>query len=101
MFGKLHLDICFQNRYLLNETEITLRLIRSKKEFSLQGVGDYKITLKGVGLYFRKVKPSDAVRLAHAKALQLDTVRYPLYRVEVKTFTSPKAISLLPKKICI
>ena len=82
MFGKLHLDMCFQNLYLLNGIEVKLRLIRSKKEFCLQGVGDYKILLKDDGLYCRKIKPSDAVRLAHAKALQLGTAKYPLRRVE-------------------
>ena len=111
MFGKLHLDMCFQNRYLLNGIEIKLRLIRSKKEFCLQGVGDYKITLKDVGLYCRKVKHSDAVRLAHAKALQLGTAKYPLRRVEVKTFTIPQGnltstkenlfLGQLPKRVVV
>ena len=53
MFGKLHLDVCFQNQYLLNGIEIKLPLIRLKNEFCLQGVGDYKIMLKDVGLYCR------------------------------------------------
>ena len=111
MFGKLHVDMCFQNRYLLNGIEIKLRLIKSKKEFCLLGVGDYKNILKDVGRYCRKVKPSDAVRLAHAKALQLGTAKYPFFRVEVKTFTIPQGnlistkenlfLGQLPKRVIV
>jgi len=111
LFGKLHLDMCFQNRYLLNGVKIKLRLIRSKKEFCFQGEGDCKICLKDVSLYCRKVKPSDAVRLAHAKALQLSTAKYPLRRVEVQTFTIPQRnltatkqnlfLGQLPKRVVI
>jgi len=62
-------------------------------------------------LYCRKVKPSDAVRLAHAKALQLGTAKYPLRRVEVKTFTTLQGnltatkenlfLGQLPKRVAI
>ena len=37
MMGRLHVDLSFQNRYLLNEVEVCLRLIRSKKVFCLHG----------------------------------------------------------------
>ena len=35
MMGKLHLDLFFQNRYLLNGVEVRLRLIRSNDLFLL------------------------------------------------------------------
>ena len=37
MMGRLHVDLSFQNRYLLNGVEIRLRLIRSKDIFCLHG----------------------------------------------------------------
>ena len=37
MMGRLHLDLAFQNRYLLNGVEIRIRLIRSKNHFCLHG----------------------------------------------------------------
>ena len=37
MMGKLHLDLFFQNRYLLNGVEVRLRLIRSNDLFCLHG----------------------------------------------------------------
>ena len=90
MLGKLHLDMCFQQRFLLNGVELKLRFIRSKDAFCLTGDGDFKVLLKEVSLFCRKVRPSDAVRLAHIKALQLGMASYPLRRVEVKTFTIPQ-----------
>ena len=90
MLGKLHLDMCFQQRFLLNGVELKLRLIRSKDAFCLMGDGDFKVLLKEVSLFCRKVRPSDAVRLAHIKALLLGMASYPLRRVEVKTFTVPQ-----------
>ena len=40
-------------------------------------------------LFVRKVKPNLAVHLAHVKALQQATAKYPLQPVEVKSFTVP------------
>ena len=90
MLGKIHLDMCFQNRFLLNGVEMKLRFIRSKSTFCLQGEGNFKVFLKDVSLYCRKVRPSDAVRMGHIKALQLGLAKYPLRRVEVKSFTIPQ-----------
>ena len=92
MMGKLHLDLFFQNRYLLNDVEVLLRLIRSNHLFCLHGnanQADSKVSLKEVTLFVRKVKPNPAVKLAHFKALQHGTAKYPLRRVEVKSFTVP------------
>ena len=90
MMGKLHIDLTFQNRYLLNGVEVRLRLIRSKDLFCLHGNANQaqnKVSLKEVTLFVRKVKPNPAVQLAHVKALQHATAKYPLRRVEVKSFT--------------
>ena len=92
MMGKLHLDLFFQNRYLLNGVEVRLRLIRSNDLFCLHGnanQADNKVSLKEVTLFVRKVKPNPAVQLAHVKALQHGTAKYPLRRLEVKSFTVP------------
>ena len=90
MMGKLHLDLFFQNRYLLNGDEVRLRFICSNDLFCLHGnanQADNKVSLKEVTLFVRKVKPNPAVQLAHVKALQHSTAKYPLRRVEVKSFT--------------
>ena len=92
MMGKLHIDLTFQNRYLLNGVEVRLRLIRSKDLFCLHGNANQarnKVSLKEVTSFVRKVKPNPAVQLAHVKALQHATAKYPLQHVEVKSFTVP------------
>ena len=94
MMGKLHLDLFFQNRYLLNGVEVRLQLIRSNDLFCLHGnanQADNKVSLKEVTLFVRKVKPNPAVQLAYVKALQHGTAkyRYCKIRVEVKSFTVP------------
>ena len=92
MMGKLHIDLAFQNRYLLNGVKVRLRLIRSKDLFCLHGNADQaqnKVSLKEVTLFVRKVKPNPALQLAHVRALQHGTAKYPLRRVEVKSFTVP------------
>ena len=92
MMGKLHIDLTFQNRYLLNGVEVRLRLSRSKDLFCLHGnanLAQNKVSLKEVTLFVRKVKPNPAVQLAHVKALQHAPAKYPLRRVEVKSFTVP------------
>ena len=91
MLGRLHLDMSFQSRYLLNGIEIKYKLIRSKDSFCLHGnanQAENKVSLKEVSLFCRKVKPNPSVQLAQAKALQQDTAKYPLRRVE--TFTVPQ-----------
>jgi len=78
MLGKLYLDMCFQQRFFLNGIKLKLRLIRSKDTFCLMGDGDFNVLLKEVSLFCRNVRPSDAVRLAHIKALQLGMASYPM-----------------------
>ena len=92
MMGKLHIDLTFQNRYLLNGVEVRLRLIRSKDLFCLHrntNQAQNKVSLKEVTLFVHKVKPNPAVQFAHVKALQHATAKYPLRRVEIKSFTVP------------
>ena len=93
IMGRLHLDMIFQSRYILNGIEIKYRLIRAKDSFCLHGNADQaenKVSLKEVSLFCQKVKPNPSIQLAHAKALQHGTAKYPLRRVEVKMFTIPQ-----------
>ena len=72
--------------------EVRLCLIRPKDLFCLHGnanQGENKVSLKEVTLFVCKVKPNPTVQLAHVKALQHATAKYPLRRVEVKSFTVP------------
>ena len=111
MMGKLHLDMCFQQHHLMSSVDVKLRLIRAKDTFCLVGDGQHKVKLKDVAVFCPKLRPSDAVRLAHIKALQKSAAKYPLRRVEVKSFTLPRGnlswtkesmfLGQLPKRLIV
>ena len=50
---------------------------------------DYKVVITKAELLVRKVRVAPTVALAHAKALELGNAKYPMMRVECKTFTVP------------
>jgi hypothetical protein len=50
---------------------------------------NYKIKIKEMALYVRKVQLSPAVRMGHVKALEKTSCKYPVRRVEVKVDTVP------------
>lgn len=89
MIGKLHLDMMYQERYLLNGVDIKLRLIPNYDKFCLMVAGNAdepKVVLEKVTLIVRKVGLNSAVQLAHMKALEESTAKYPIRRVDCKTF---------------
>ena len=79
MMGRLHVDLSFQICYFLNGVKIRLQLIRLKDIFVCMEMQlAVKYPLKEVVLFVHKVKPNSSIQLAHTKALQLDTAKYPL-----------------------
>lgn len=91
MMGRLHVDLFNQDRLLLNLVDVKLKLIRNKPEFCLMGDGDYKIVLDHVSLFVRKVRVNPGVIVAHAKALEKTTAKYPIDRVVCKVFSIPQS----------
>ena len=88
MMGRLHADIFFQDRYMINEVGVKIKLIRSKDSFCLMGVG--KVVIVHAAMFVRKVKLMPSVFLAHAKTLERGPAKYPIRRVICKTFTVPQ-----------
>jgi len=88
MMGRLHTDIFFQDRYMLNDVGLKLKLIRSKNDFCVTGAG--KAVITHASLFVRKVKIKPSVFLAHAKTLERGTVKYPIRRVVCKSFAIPE-----------
>jgi hypothetical protein len=91
MIGRIHSDIFFQERYMLNEVNVRIKLIRSNDAFCLMSTGatQFKVIVTFASLLIRKVKISPSVYLAHAKTLETGTAKYPIRRVICKTFTIP------------
>jgi hypothetical protein len=90
MIGRLHSDLCFQERYLLNEVGVKIKLTRSKDAFCIMSANAHKVKIMSAVLYVRKVKLSPSVFLAHAKTLENGTAKYPIRRVVCKSFTVPR-----------
>lgn len=88
LIGHLHCDVFNQDKFLINGVEVRLRLVRSKDSFCLmESNGSSKIHILDASLLVRRAKISAGLLLSHAKMLSKVTAKYPLTRVEVKTFT--------------
>ena len=93
MLGCIHSDLFFQDRFLPNDINIRVRLVRNKDSFCLMSSvlgATYKVRILECKLYVRKVKLSPSVFLAHAKAIERGNVKFPIRRVVCKTFTIPR-----------
>jgi len=89
MLGRIHADMFFQDRYLLNEVNVKIKLVRSRNSFCLMAGEEFKVKILSAIMFVRKVKLSPSVFLAHAKALENTTAKYPIRRVMCKTITIP------------
>jgi hypothetical protein len=91
MIVRIHSDIVFQKRYMLNEVNVRIKLIRSNDAFCLMSTGatQFKVIVTFASLLIRKVKINPYVYLAHAKTLESGTAKYSIRRVIYKTFTVP------------
>jgi hypothetical protein len=111
LYGRLHADICFQNRFIINNIDMNVKLIRSSNNFCLMGDNkfNYEAHIDEAILYVRKVKVSASVMLAHAMALEKSTIKYPITRVEtvvhsissgatIQTFDNISS-GVLPKRV--
>ena len=92
MVGTIHSDLFFQDKYLLNNINLRVRLVRSKDAFCLMGANDatFKVKIHECKLIVRKIRLSPSIFLAHAKALEMGNAKYPIRRAICKTFTVPR-----------
>ena len=108
-FGRPHLDLCFQDRLLLNGIDVKMRFVRSKDAFCV--MGDAHVKIKDISLFVHKVKVHPSVQLGHIKEMERATAKYPIRRIETKAFSIPKSnlmvnqenlfLGQLPKRIVI
>lgn len=91
LYGPLHCDLFNVDKYLINGVEMSIKLQRARDEFHLMASANTtgKFEIIDAVLYVRKVKISATTLIAHHKALQVATAKYPITRVDVKTITIP------------
>jgi len=92
LIGNLHADLFFQSRYILNDVNIKVRLVRNKDAFCLMAPAGsaFKVNILDCKLFVRKMKISPSVFVAHAKVMETTTAKYPIRRAVCKSFTIPR-----------
>ena len=89
-FSKLHLDICSQNKYILNKTNLKIKCYRAPNTFALMAKDNdekYKIVFEEAFLYLRIVRLRESLRLAIESNLLKMPARYPMKKIETRFFT--------------
>ncbi|KAI8477990.1 hypothetical protein Bbelb_442810 [Branchiostoma belcheri] len=89
LVGPLHVDLFFQDRYLLSKVDVKINLHRAKHQFSLmsQGGEQYKVVITEASVFLRKVNLLPTYQLSIESRLNKETAKYPLRRIQVKPFT--------------
>ena len=96
--GPLNADICNQNRLILNQVSLEVKLWPSKDAFRLicsENVGTGKLVIEEVALRVCKVAVSPEVRLGHAAGLELAPARYPFNSVDIRPLSIDKGNSIV------
>lgn len=87
LIGPLHFDLATQSKLLISGVNVKIKLEKHKSEFALLSANDnYKVVIQSASLFIRKVKVSPSIILAHEKTLENAVLKYPIRRIEVKTF---------------
>ena len=101
MWGPLHCDILFSERLLLNHVNVTFKLTPNTPAFVLmsgEASPNYKIAIQSAVLKVRAVKVSPSLQLHHLNELKKGVnAKYPIRRVECKTYTIPRGNPSLHK----
>ncbi|XP_022294910.2 uncharacterized protein F54H12.2-like [Crassostrea virginica] len=89
LLDRLHLDLFQQEKFIPNGVDIRLRFNRSKSNFYMMTKTPMtgKVQIMSMLMWVRKVRPTATVLNAINQRLNTETAKYPLRRVEVKTFT--------------
>ena len=92
LIGPIFLDYFNQERYLISQTDMRIKLTPSKPEFVLNAYGattDFKIEFLNVIMYVDRAEMNPSVINGHANGLKRQNAIYPLIHNELITFTIP------------
>jgi hypothetical protein len=88
--GRLHADMCNQDRFLIPGVNIDLRFIRNNDKFIILRPTDftenYKIEVTNLSVWFRQLNVTDETKVAFEQQIQRQPCSYPLIRTELRTF---------------
>lgn len=88
-FGRLHSEIFSQDKLLIGNIELNIKLQRAHQNFALMAAEDhrYTISIDSAILYVCHKRISDSIREAHQLTLQKSNIKYPVRKVQMKFFT--------------
>ena len=98
--GKLHVDICQQEKLLINNVDMRIKLTRSKPSFYLMsksGTPDFRIRIMEASLFVDKVKVSDHVYLSQQNVLMKANAVYPIAYTTMKSISIPRGNTMGPQ----
>ena len=93
MEGRIHSDLFAIDRYILGAVPIKIKLVRSRNPFCLVSSADnpdFKVVLEECMFRVRRVNVSSTTILTHTQALQHQTAKYPINRINCKVFSVPR-----------
>ena len=93
LIGPLFLDYMRQERYLISNTNLRIKLIPSKPEFALNAFGaatSFKIQFEEVILQVSRAEMNPSVINGHATGMKRQNAHYPITHTDLITFTIPK-----------
>ena len=90
LMAPIHADLFMQDRFLLNQCNLKIDLYRNKNEFCLQkyiltDAEQYKIKVKKMSLFMKKVEIADNINLALETMLANTAAKYPIRRCQVSS----------------
>ena len=88
LMGRLHVDLFLQDKFLINGVDVKVRLVRSKSAFALMAGGN-RINIVNATLFAKKAILIPTVQMAHIKAPEKSTVKYPMRSVDCKVYSIP------------
>lgn len=88
IMAPIHADLFLQERYLLNQCDLRICLYRNSDAFCLQSYAanqNYKIMVKNMSLFMKKVEVVDGINTAIETMLRTASAKYPIRRTQVTT----------------
>ena len=113
LMDRLHLDLSFQNRAFVGNSNFKITLHPKHPEFYLGVATGYTVTcqIKDPILYIHRAIVTDSLSVAINKALRISPAKYPISRTEIKQFTLEKGVTdkflnnvitgILPRRIFV
>jgi hypothetical protein len=88
ILAPIHSDLFMQERYLINQCDLKIEIYRNNDTFCIMDANStssekYKLEIKQMSLFLKKVEVNDSIGLAIESMLQNTSVKYPIRRVQL------------------